>query len=197
MELLADDVLANGARGTAHRGPLRCRVFMTEREDGNLSCVQNEGAVDGVRHSLAPAPWTWLRQVHGDVVVTVNAPGDGAGAEADAAVTNVPGAVLSVQVADCVPVAILSDEGVIGVAHAGWKGLAAGVLASTVNAMRDLGACYEFGEPELSQLAEQFGSAVRSTTATGTPAMDMAAGVGSALAQLGIEDDGRTRDPRG
>ena len=50
-------------------------------------------------------PWTWLRQVHGAGVVIVTEPGEHAGAQADAAVTAVPGAVLAVQTADCAPVA--------------------------------------------------------------------------------------------
>jgi len=178
------------------------RVLMSHREDGNLSSVQKAAEVDPVRSALAPGPWTWLRQVHGHAVVTVNSPGDGAGTEADAAVTAVVGAVLAVQVADCVPVAFLSDEGVIGVAHAGWKGLAGGVLRATHKAMQDLGArhfravvgpsicaaCYEFGESELEALADQFGPEVRGETAQGTPAMDMEAGVRSALGQLGVQD---------
>ncbi len=106
-------------------------------------------------------------------MVTVGAPGEHAGAEADAAVTAVSGCALVVRTADCAPVALLAD-GVVGVAHAGWKGLEAGVLEATVAAMRGLGSgpiraslgpcifpgCYEFGEPELSRLADRFGPAV-------------------------------------
>jgi len=177
-------------------------VLMSDRSDGDLSSVQDRAVVDSVRMLLAPTPWTWLRQVHGDAVVTVNVAGEGAGAEADAAVTGVPGAVLAVQVADCVPVALLSDQGVIGVAHAGWKGLAGGVLQATRDAMSELGAlsfraivgpgicvrCYEFGEPELTALAHQFGPEVRGQTAEGTAAMDMAAGVAAALRDMRIDD---------
>ncbi|MDB6453791.1 peptidoglycan editing factor PgeF [Falsirhodobacter sp. 20TX0035] len=79
-----------------------------------------------------------LNQVHSATVVT--APFDGTPA-ADAMVTNRPGVVLSILTADCQPV-LLADAkaGVIGAAHAGWKGAIGGVLEATVQAMRDLGA---------------------------------------------------------
>ena len=52
--------------------------------------------------------------------VVVDHPGDGAGSSADASMTTVPGAVLAIQTADCAPVVIAGD-GVVGVAHAGWR----------------------------------------------------------------------------
>lgn len=85
-----------------------------------------------------PAAPVWLRQVHGTRVV------DAAEArgrpEADAAVARVPGAVCAVQAADCLPVLLADDDGtVVGAAHAGWRGLAAGVVEATIDAMRTPG----------------------------------------------------------
>ncbi len=83
-----------------------------------------------------------VRQVHGDaVVVAQTAWPDDARPEADALVTRVPGLALGVLTADCAPV-LLADPaaGVIGAAHAGWKGALAGILDRTVDAMRRLGA---------------------------------------------------------
>lgn len=86
-----------------------------------------------------PGPPVWLHQVHGvDVArITTDAPiADGALIEADAAVTRVPGAVLAIQTADCLPVVFAAADGrEIGAAHAGWRGLAAGVLEATLAAM--------------------------------------------------------------
>ena len=75
---------------------------------------------------LADAPWTWLRQVHGHRVVVVEHPGDCRAEEADAAVTACAGAALVVLTADCAPVGLASPEGIVGVVHAGWRGLMAG-----------------------------------------------------------------------
>ena len=69
--------------------------------------------------------WAWMRQVHGASVVEANAPGEMG--EADAAFTTVRGLAIAVATADCFPVVLQADRGV-GVAHAGWRGVAAGVV---------------------------------------------------------------------
>ena len=87
----------------------------------------------------------WLQQVHGIDVLRFDADrsnpagSDGGGSEpvADAAVTSDPGTVLTVLTADCLPVLLCNEQGSeIGAAHAGWRGLSAGVLEATVRAMR-------------------------------------------------------------
>lgn len=131
----------------------------------------------------------------------VDEPGAGAGEEADAAVTASPGCVLAIHTADCVPLA-LASETAIGVAHVGWRGLMAGVVEETVAALRVLSGegsvrtelgpcirprCYEFGPADLDLVAERYGPAVRSTTASGGPALDLPAAIGVALARAGVD----------
>lgn len=83
-----------------------------------------------------PAPPAWLRQVHGTRVVDAAAVG-GARPEADASVARVPGVVCAVQAADCMPVLLAEDAGaVVAAAHAGWRGLAAGVIEAALAEMR-------------------------------------------------------------
>lgn len=81
-----------------------------------------------------PAEPLWLRQVHGARVV---AAGDAAGEpEADAAVTGESGRVLAVLTADCLPVVFAAHDGLhVAAVHAGWRGLAAGVLEATLAAL--------------------------------------------------------------
>lgn len=80
----------------------------------------------------------WLQQVHGNAVYVARtevADGD-APPVADAAVTRVGGLPLAIMVADCLPVLLAAGDGaVIGAAHAGWRGLAAGVIENTLAAM--------------------------------------------------------------
>ncbi len=172
----------------------------TSRREGDLA-ISSPG-VEGRRAAIVAAPWTWLRQVHGARVVTVRAPGEHAGAEADAAVTSVVGAVVAVQAADCAPVVLLADD-VVGVAHAGWRGLAAGVLPATVRAMRSLGAsevhallgpcihpcCYEFGSAALASVSAAVGATVAGTTTSGELALDVPAAVSASLAAVDVELD--------
>jgi polyphenol oxidase len=82
-----------------------------------------------------PAEPTWLNQVHGADVVRL-----GAGEScADAAVTREPGRVCVIQVADCIPVLLAACDGsAVGAAHAGWRGLACGVLEAAVRELRAL-----------------------------------------------------------
>lgn len=92
-----------------------------------------------IRHRALPSPPHWLRQVHGTEVARFDRMAADAEIEpeADAAVTSEPGAVLAILTADCLPVVFASDDGgEIAAAHAGWRGLAAGVLERTVEAMR-------------------------------------------------------------
>lgn len=82
-----------------------------------------------------PVEPQWLGQVHGIAVADLDAPDPGL--RADAAVSSRPGRVCVVMTADCLPVVLASIDGaVVGVAHAGWRGLAAGVVEATVDAMR-------------------------------------------------------------
>ena len=94
------------------------------------------------RRRLAPAagPLVWLRQVHGTDVYDVDdhrdlpCPGE---ISADALITSRSDRVLAIMTADCLPVVLGSADGeVIGVAHAGWRGLAAGVLENTLTALQ-------------------------------------------------------------
>ncbi len=86
-----------------------------------------------------PGEPAWLEQVHGTRVVDLAR--DRADAPADAAVCAVPGTVCAVLTADCLPVVLCSRDGqAVGVAHAGWRGLAAGVVEATVAALTRVGA---------------------------------------------------------
>jgi len=90
-----------------------------------------------LRHLLElPAEPAWLQQVHGSRVARLDDPGAPAAGGADAAVTAGVHPVCAIMVADCLPVLFASRDGMrIGAAHAGWRGLASGVLENTVEAL--------------------------------------------------------------
>jgi len=86
-----------------------------------------------------PSEPVWLSQVHGTAVVDVATAQQAA--EADASFSTMPGKVCLIMTADCLPVLFCDAEGkTVAAAHAGWRGLAAGVLQTTVAAMRAAGA---------------------------------------------------------
>ncbi len=81
-----------------------------------------------------PAAPCWLAQVHGKRVVCADVVA--AGSEADAAFSRRPGVVCAVLTADCLPILLCDEEGsVVAAAHGGWRGLAAGIIEATVQAM--------------------------------------------------------------
>lgn len=103
-----------------------------------------------------------LHQYHSDVVVVAGTEGWSARPRADGVVTAVPGMALGILTADCAPVLFAErDTGVVGAAHAGWRGALDGVLEATVEAMVRLGARREaivaaIG-PTISQMAYEVG----------------------------------------
>jgi len=140
--------------------PARVRAAMTTRGGGvsqqafhslNLGLGADDPAHVAenrrrVREALQlPAEPGWLTQVHGTNVVRLSpcpprSGGEGGGEgqipEADASFTTDPGVVCAVQAADCLPVLLCDDDGqVVAAAHAGWRGLAGGVLEATVRAL--------------------------------------------------------------
>ena len=166
------------------------RVRCSERLDGDFAVHSDPDELAGARARLAGGPWTWLKQVHGANVVLVDEPGAQCGAAADGCVTNCVDARLSVQTADCAPL-VLASQGLVGLVHAGWRGIVEGVIGATFDLLHELGgeethallgpciaaAGYEFGMAELDLVASVAGDCVRSTTADGLPALDLAAAV--------------------
>ncbi|MFD1826605.1 MULTISPECIES: peptidoglycan editing factor PgeF [Mumia] len=147
-----------------------------------------------------PSEARLMRQVHGDGVhvVTAGSPTEPY-PEADALVTAVPGAVLVVRVADCLPIVLADDEArVVGVAHAGRRGVVVDVATATVEAMRDLGAqqirawigpricgrCYEVPAQMRDDVAGRLPVAWAQTS-WGTPALDLAAAASEQLEKAG------------
>lgn len=154
---------------------------------------------DGLRGQVA------VHQVHGTEVVEYH--GQPVAAEADALIARRDAAtlqqVLTIKVADCLPVILVDASGDhIAAAHAGRVGLLAGVLPATVDALRSLGVrdlhawvgphicgdCYEVPE-EMATVAGQILPATTAVTSWGTPALDLAAGAVAQLADMGVQTD--------
>lgn len=151
--------------------------------------------------AAAPGPWTWVHQVHGATVLTVTRPGQHAGAEADALVTDVAGCTLAIRTADCAPL-VLEGTRAVAVLHLGWRSLAADLVSASAAAMAELddtplrahlgpcirSGCYEFGADDLAPLVDRFGPSVRGVTRDGRLALDLSAGIRVALREHGVED---------
>lgn len=111
----------------------RCNLGLNSGE--NAAIVQaNRNAVQAALQ--LPAAPHWLRQVHGTAVAHCGPQAPSGEPQADAAVTGAPDTVLAILTADCLPVLFCTRDGhAVAAAHAGWRGLAAGVLEATLATM--------------------------------------------------------------
>ena len=128
-------------RGGVSEGPFASLNCSLSGRDDRAAVMENRSRVAGALGAALPA-LVGLFQVHGAEAVTVETPwASGAGPRADAMVTDRPGIVLGIVTADCAPVLFADREaGVIGAAHAGWRGAVGGILESTLAGMVRLGA---------------------------------------------------------
>jgi len=115
-------------------GPYASLNLGTRTDDDPVAIVANRTRLQG----CLPQPPRWLAQVHGTSVVDVDTLSDlpDEVPQADASVARRPGTVCAILIADCLPILLTDRAGTcIGAAHAGWRGLAGGVIANTVARM--------------------------------------------------------------
>jgi polyphenol oxidase len=141
--------------------------------------------------------WATVRQVHGATVLRVEQPGEAG--EADALFTSERSLPLAVFTADCFPVVLVGPDAV-GVAHAGWRGAAAGVVERLRTDMTDAGVAPERAcvGPGIGPCCFEVGPEVRSafpthhaTTTWGTPSVDLRGAIVEALAGLDVWQSGQ------
>ena len=135
--------------------PARVHAFVTTRGGGvsegayasmNLGLSSGDEPARVARNreivtELLPQPPRWLSQVHGIEVADLDEPPVAERPRADAAVTGTPGRVCTVLTADCMPLLLTDAKGRrVAIAHAGWRGLAAGVIENAVAALQTEGS---------------------------------------------------------
>jgi len=148
-----------------------------------------------------PYDWAVMKQTHSTRVVPVSVPGPVG--EADGLVTSTPMLPLAVATADCVPVALIGDHAV-GVVHAGWRGVAGGIVSVAVDELERLGSrphtavigphigpcCFEVGD----EVVEAIGG-FEATTRWGTRSVDLGLALEHQLAGMThVRVEGCTRD---
>jgi hypothetical protein len=155
-------------RGGVSSGPYASLNLGRLTDDDPAAVERNRALLE----ADAGVPMAQIRQVHGTTVLRVSdpaGPGRAVPPEADGHATATPGLAPLVLVADCLPIAVAGD-GAVAMLHAGWRGLAGGVIAEGVRALRELGAagplgaaigpgagpcCYEVGEEVHAAFAGQ------------------------------------------
>ncbi|MGA2013156.1 MAG: polyphenol oxidase family protein [Solirubrobacteraceae bacterium] len=148
-------------RGGHSEGPYRSLNLGLLTDDHRSAVQRNRAALQA---QLGPAALSFVHQVHGADVRLITAPARDLEPlpRVDGQATNLPGVAPAALVADCLPIAV-AGPGAVAMLHGGWRGLALGVIANGVGALRELGAggelsaaigpgaggcCYEVG-PEV------------------------------------------------
>jgi YfiH family protein len=156
--------------GGASRGPYTSLNLATHVGDDDVAVAANR---ERLRAALAlPSEPAWLEQVHGrDVVVLPQA----RACAADAVVAFRPGPVCAVLVADCLPIILAGRDGSrVGIAHAGWRGLAAGVIEATIAALDcDPASLVAWLGPAIGPQAFEVGPEVRNAFLASDPAAEL------------------------
>ena len=168
--------------------PANVRAFITTRTGGvsegpftsfnlGLRAGDDSQSVTVNRERLRamiPAEPKWLRQVHGNVVADADTLVDIP--EADASVARRPGTVCVIQIADCVPVLLTDRAGTtVAIAHAGWRGLASGVVEKTIERTAlAAGNLIAYLGPGIGPRAFEVGADVRDAFITADPGSDAA-----------------------
>ncbi|AEQ52185.1 peptidoglycan editing factor PgeF [Pelagibacterium halotolerans] len=185
------------AASTIRHGFFGRRGGVSEGEFASLNASRSVGddagnVIDNVHRAVmalkgGPIEVALVRQVHGTHVLTVDGTFDlQQRPEADAMVTDRSGIALGIVTADCAPILLADPKaGIIGAAHAGWKGAVGGILANTIAAMERLGASranivaaigpaisaenYEIGEEMANEIRTQFPDAADFIVTDGWP----------------------------
>jgi len=171
-------VLFSDRRGGFSHAPYASLNLGSHVGDDAALVARNRASID------VPGEPYWLEQTHTDICV--NADIDATDRLGDASITRAQGTVLAIMVADCLPIMFTSRGGdIVGIAHAGWRGLANGVLSSTVMALGSssmlawmgpaIGPChYTVGEDVRASFSSGTGFAARPENAEGPESADSA-----------------------
>ena len=181
----------------------RWRVCSTTRTDGDVHPMRTSAADLRTRQLAATGRrWTMLDQRHGVEVVDADAAQRSDRlVVGDVIMVDRPDVAVAIWAADCAPVFFLGADGRIIGAHAGWRGLAAGVLDVALDALDDeveqaiVGptihpCCYEFGRAELDLVAGGVGAdptTIAGRTTAGELALDVPQAISSACARREVE----------
>ncbi len=190
--------------------PRGFQFYFTDRSDGDATQTPVlAAALRSVRRDDPALPMARLTQVHSARSIVLEGPGpDGLSGgefcnlgEGDAIVTSSVDLACVVLVADCAPVAIYDPQGQIcAVVHAGWRGVAGGIIASAVGEMRSRGAsdlvavvgpharpcCYSFTPSDIATLSEEVGCDLTGVTRDGDASLDLGRAISFQLAAVGV-----------
>ena len=176
--------------------------LISDSDDGDFSVAQQpENYLAENQRKLYKGEWNWLTQEHGTEIVWLEDDERSLGIRGDALATISSQKVISITVADCLPLLLTEQSGILSLMHLGWRGIEGGLLEKTLQFIRSKSSesitavlgpcidtcCYEFGQNELRILVEKYGEKIVGRTNKGSIAFDMRACVKEILKSSNVE----------
>ena len=162
--------------------------LISDSGDGDFSVAQQpENYLAENQRKLYKGEWNWLTQEHGTEIVWLEDDERSLGITGDALATISSQKVIAITVADCLPLLLIEQSGILSLMHLGWRGIEEGLLEKTLQFIRTKSSepitavlgpcidtcCYEFGQNELRILVEKYGEKIVGITNKGSIAFDM------------------------
>ena len=176
--------------------------LISDSDDGDFSLAQQpENYLAENQRKLYKGEWNWLTQEHGTEIVWLEDDERSFGIRGDALATSSSQKVIAITVADCLPLLLTEQSGILSLMHLGWRGIEEGLLEKTLQFIRTKSSepitavlgpcidtcCYEFGQNELRILVEKYGEKIVGRTNKGSIAFDMRACVKEILKSSNVE----------
>ena len=176
--------------------------LISDSDDGDFSVAQQpENCLAENQRKLYKGEWNWLTQEHGTEIVWLEDDERSLGIRGDALATISSQKVISITVADCLPLLLTEQSGILSLMHLGWRGIEGGLLEKTLQFIRSKSSesitavlgpcidtcCYEFGQNELRILVEKYGEKIVGRTNKGSIAFDMRACVREILKSFNVD----------
>ena len=176
--------------------------LISDSDDGDFSVAQQpENYLAENQRKLYKGEWNWLTQEHGTEIVWLEDDERSLGITGDALATISSQKVIAITVADCLPLLLTEQSGILSLMHLGWRGIEEGLLEKTLQFIRTKSSepitavlgpcidtcCYEFGQNELRILVEKYGEKIVGRTNKGSIAFDMRACVKEILKSSNVE----------
>ena len=176
--------------------------LISEIEDGDFSSDQDRNRrLKENQSRIRDSEWNWLSQEHGTGIIWLDENKRASGVRGDALATSSAQKVISITVADCLPLLLVEGSGILSLIHLGWRGIEQGLLEKSIQLIKTKSSepmsavlgpcinacCYEFGQNEMDNLVKKYGSKIVGETLAGALSLDIKECVRGILSTSDVE----------
>ncbi len=176
--------------------------LVSEINDGDFSSdqTQNRTLIEN-QSRIRDGEWNWLSQEHGTEIIWLDKNKRAYGIKGDALATSSSEKVIAITVADCLPLLLIEESGILSLLHLGWRGIEQGLLEKSIQLIKTKSnesmsavmgpcinpCCYEFSQNAMDNLVEKYGSKIVSKTLAGALSLNIKECVRGILSSCDVE----------